>query len=83
MNYSISPPQEHNRIYVHICSVLWLSASQREVEVFVEVMGCLPHWSCLGKGFVNVSNVQTMHLWVLLCGWEGGGRKGGLVVVGM
>ena len=41
-------------------------------------MGCLHHWSCLGKGFVNVNDIQTTHLWALLfCVYRRGKGEGG------
>ena len=48
------------------------------MEVFVEVMGYLHHWSCLGKGFINVNDIQSTHLWALLfgCMEEGRSREG-------
>ena len=38
-------------------------------------MGCLHHWSCFGKGFVNVSNVDDASVGSVVWG-EGGGREG-------
>lgn len=57
-----------------------LELEHGEEEVFVQVMCCLYHWTCLGKGFINVSNVQPTHLWALSCVGVGAGVEVGMAV---